>query len=226
MRGPSPVPSLAHLPPYPLLAPTGGEDRGEGAFPRALVGPPSPYLLLAPTSSSPRPCLKTPFRVPDRECRGAEPLCRGHGGVPRIWLYHPLPGEEGGRGDGRNGRGAPTPQQQDRCFEAKLLPTGGEDRGAGRCLCLPLSLSGQASAQRGAPSTAFCAGGWIKGCALVDRRLTHQYDWGDRNRIARLIESGGGTRPCEARQPVATNGLTAHAIRCQVRPDRSDRSGR
>ena len=43
---------------------------------------------------------------------GAKPLCRGHGGVPRIWLYHPLPGEEGGRGDGRNGRGAPTLQER------------------------------------------------------------------------------------------------------------------
>ena len=25
-------------------------------------------------------------------CGGAKPLCQGHGGVPRIWLYHPLPG--------------------------------------------------------------------------------------------------------------------------------------
>ncbi len=33
----------------------------------------------------------------------AESLCRGHGGVPRLWLYHPLPGQEGGRGDGRGG---------------------------------------------------------------------------------------------------------------------------
>ena len=28
----------------------------------------------------------------DGECRGAKPLCRGHGGVPRVSFCHPLPG--------------------------------------------------------------------------------------------------------------------------------------
>ena len=45
---------------------------------------------------------------PDGECRGAKRHFRGHGGVPRISLHHPLPGEEGGRGNGRKGCGAPT----------------------------------------------------------------------------------------------------------------------
>ena len=50
-------------------------------------------MIIAAPAAEPR----------DGECGGAPPLCRGHGGVPRILLHHPLPGEEGGRGDGRKG---------------------------------------------------------------------------------------------------------------------------
>ena len=71
---------------------------------------------------SPSPCLvgalatKPLFVYRTGVCRGALPLCRGHGGVPPIWIYHPLPGQEGGRGDGRKVRGAPTAREQERRF--------------------------------------------------------------------------------------------------------------
>ena len=39
-----------------------------------------------------------------------EAHCLGDRGAPRICLYHPLPGEEGGRGDGRKGCMATTLQ--------------------------------------------------------------------------------------------------------------------
>ena len=111
----------------PALSLSKGAEPLGGAGVSPVSGSITPFLARG-LASKPPLCTR---RVPDRECRepalslskGAEPLCRGHGGVPRIWLYHPLPGEEGGRGDGRNGCGAPTPQQQDRYFEAK--PRGG-----------------------------------------------------------------------------------------------------
>ena len=47
--------------------------------------------------SQPRSLASAPLLRFGREGRGAEPLCRGHGGVPRPWLLYPLPGQEGDR---------------------------------------------------------------------------------------------------------------------------------
>ena len=60
-------------------------------------------------------------RAPNRECPDAR-RGRGHGGVPRVWFYHPLPGQEGGKGDGRSGCGWPTLQQQGDGFGATRVP--------------------------------------------------------------------------------------------------------
>ena len=83
-----------------------GPFEGPRSRRRKKAAPPPPRTtrprMLQMSNPPPASGLpQNPCCTPDGECRepalslpkGAKPRCRGHGGVPRLWLYHPLPGQ-------------------------------------------------------------------------------------------------------------------------------------